>query len=213
MANPTEPRDGAPPADLLLQYLVVLAGTDPLVWRRIRVPADYTFWDLHVAIQDAMGWSDHHLHEFRVSSGTIAAFGIPDPDMPGDRTVGAVWTEFPLDYTPGHPPPIQYIYDFGDDWVHAVVFEGFEQATSKPVGPECVGGGGACPPEDCGGPQGYADLLEALADPNHPEHEDLLDWAGGPVDPVSFSPKDVLFDDPKERWQNAFGNGATQDQV
>ena len=67
----------------MLQYLVVLAGTDPLVCRRIRIPASYSFWDLHVAIQDAMGWLDYHLHEFRVPnphSGTILRLGIPDEE-------------------------------------------------------------------------------------------------------------------------------------
>jgi hypothetical protein len=71
------PRSGPVPPRLMLQYLVVLAGTDPLVWRRIRVPAAYSFWDLHVAIQDAMGWHDVHLHEFRVVVAGDAAKGFP----------------------------------------------------------------------------------------------------------------------------------------
>ena len=55
-----------PRPKLVHQFLVVLSGTDPLVWRRIQVPEKYSFWDLHVAIQDAMGWLDYHLHEFRL---------------------------------------------------------------------------------------------------------------------------------------------------
>ena len=104
---------------LVHQFLIVLTGTDPLVWRRIQVPQRYSFWDLHVAIQDAMGWLDYHLHEFRVvepRSGTTMLIGLSDPDGFDERSVTPDWTEFPLDYTSGSPPPIQYAYDFGDDW-------------------------------------------------------------------------------------------------
>ena len=200
------------PPRLMLQYLVVLAGTDPLVWRRIRVPATYSFWDLHVAIQDSMGWKDCHLHEFQVldpRSGTILKLGIPDPDGWDDHGLVADWTEFPLDYMVGSTPPIQYTYDFGDSWQHAVIFEGFEQASGRrKLRPECPSGAGACPPEDSGGAPGYVQLLEALADPDHPEHEEYLGWTGGPIDPWSFSPAGVRFDDPQKRWRIAFDEGA-----
>jgi hypothetical protein len=194
----------------MLQYLVVLAGSDPLVWRRIRVPATYTFWDLHVAIQDAMGWLDYHLHEFRVvdpRSGTTMLIGLPDPDGFDERSVTPDWAEFPLDYTSGSPPPIQYAYDFGDDWQHALIFEG-EQADGRRKKPQCVAGGGACPPEDCGGPHGYTDFLAAIADPEHPEHEAMLEWVGGPFDPSTFDAAAVRFDDPKKRFAIAFEGGA-----
>ena len=195
---------------MMLQYLVVLAGTDPVVWRRIRIPATYSFWDFHVAIQDAMGWLDCHLHEFRLMdplSGTAMALGIPDPEGFGPPVV-ADWSEFPLDYTSGDRPPIQYNYDFGDDWDHSVIFEGFEQQDGGVARPECTGGEGACPPEDCGGAHGYAELLVALSDPTHPEHTDFMEWTGGPIDPKLFSANDVHFDDPKERWRFAFDDSA-----
>jgi len=196
----------------MLQYLVVLAGTDPLVWRRIRVPATYSFWDLHVAIQDAMGWRDCHLHQLRVldpHSGTTLLLGIPDRDLPRDRSVTASWTEFPIDYTVGDPPPIHYIYDFGDQWQHAVIFEGFEQADRRRKKPQCVAGAGACPPEDSGGPHRYATLIVAMSDPNHPEHDDMLEWLGHPLDPTRFSAAEVRFDDPHKRWRMAFDEGAS----
>jgi hypothetical protein len=192
-------REPVPPG-LMLQYLVVLAGTDPLVWRRIRVPATYSFWDLHVAIQDAMGWRDYHLHEFRAvhpTTGKIMRLGIPDPDFPEERPTKADWTVFPSDFVTGDPPPIQYTYDFGDNWQHALVFEGYEHRDGRRRGPECVAGGGACPPEDCGGPGGYAELRVALADPTHPEHDEYLEWTGGPIDAAEFSTSSVRFDDPE----------------
>ena len=205
-----QPGDEPVPPGLMLQYLVVLAGTDPLVWRRVRVPAAYTFWDLHVALQDAMGWLDYHLHLFQVldpRSGTVMTLGIPDPDELDSPSVTADWTESPLDFASEGAPPIQYTYDFGDDWRHAVIFEGFEQSGRRDAKPECVGGAGACPPEDCGGSHGYARLLAALADPNHPEHGQFTEGVGGPLDPSFFSVTDVQFDDPKKRWHIAFDGG------
>ena len=195
----------------MLQYLIVLVATDPLVWRRIRVPATYTFWDLHVAIQDAMGWLDCHLHEFRVvdpRSGTTMRLGIPDPDGLDERTVIADWTESPLDYVLGDPVPIQYTYDFGDNWQHAVIFETYDHGSSRRRKPQCISGAGACPPEDSGGAFRYAELLVALADRDHPEHEEMMEWVGQAIDPSAFSIADVRFDDPKKRWAVAFDGGA-----
>ena len=210
--RPLQPRDGPVPPRLMLQYLIVLAGTAPLVWRRIRVPAAYSFWDLHVAIQDAMGWLDCHLHQFRVAdprSGTVLTLGLPDPDVSDERGLVPDWTEFPLDYAAGDSPPIQYTYDFGDDWQHSVIFEGFEQASGRRrPRPECLDGAGACPPEDSGGSHGYAELLLALADADHPQHTEYMEWTGGPIDPTSFSAASVRFDDPRERWRIAFEDGA-----
>lgn len=52
--------------------------------------------------------------------------------------------------------------------------------------PRCLTGKRACPPEDCGGPWGYAEFLEALADPAHESHASLLEWLGGNFDPAAF---------------------------
>ena len=199
------------PPRLMLQMLVVLGGTDPLVWRRIRVPATSSFWDLHVAIQDAMGWQDRHLHEFEVldpRSGTVLRLGIPDPDGGDDGRLVAGWTHFPLDYAVGSTPPMQYTYDMGDDWRHAVVFEGFEQSPGRgELTPGCVAGGGACPPEVAGGVRNYAELLAASRDASHPGHEEARGWLGEGFDPSTFAPADVRFDDPRKRWRIAFGGG------
>lgn len=209
-ARSNQPQGAPVPPGLMLQYLVVLAGTDPLVWRRIRVPATCSFWDLHVAIQDAMGWLDCHLHEFQVldpRSGTIMGLGIPDDQEPDVAPLVADWTAYPLDVIAGRPQPMQYTYDFGDDWVHAIIFEGFEQVSPRrKLRPECVGGAGRCPPEDCGGVPGYDELLATLADPGHPEYDEVLEWVGGPIDPTAFDPSSVRFDDPAKRWRMAFGN-------
>lgn len=188
------------------QFLVVLPRTDPLVWRRIQVPGTYSFWDLHVAIQDAMGWKDCHLHEFVVvdpDSRQTTLIGIPDEEFDDERPCQAGW-KVPIErYLSYRSEPVRYRYDFGDDWEHTVELEHF-----LPVGkqryPRCVAGAGACPPEDVGGTHGYAEFLETIANPRHPERKAMLEWAGGTFDPHAFDPAAVRFDDPKKRWRRAF---------
>lgn len=205
------PRKRATPRPKLVhQFLVVLCGTDPLVWRRLHVPERYSFWDLHVAIQDAMGWLDYHLHEFRLldPAERMVSIGIPTEDDPEDRPVVPGWTE-PLsryfDRRRWESPPAMYAYDFGDNWQHVLVHEGFESPDDDRSYPRCVGGEGRCPPEDCGGVHGYAEFLQVIADPEHEEHEATLQWAGGHFDPEAFDPTAVKFDNPKKRWKKAFG--------
>jgi hypothetical protein len=82
----------------------------------------------------------------------------------------------------------EYEYDFGDGWQHEICFEGRPSVEPRKSPPLCMEGEGACPPEDVGGVWGYADFLEALADPNHPEHDGLREWAGGRFDPAKFNP-------------------------
>ena len=207
MAQPKTPKSRSKPT-YVGQFLIVLPGTDPLVWRRIFVPEAYTFWDLHVAIQDAMGWMDAHLHEFEIvdPSGRLERIGIPLDDLDDVRPTAAGW-EVPISKVLVQGmAPMRYRYDFGDDWEHTVEFEGVEAAD---VGryPRCVAGAGACPPEDVGGTRGYADFLQIVRDPDHPEQEAMLTWAGGAFDPNAFDPASVTFDDPRKRWRTAFQEG------
>ena len=195
----------------VLQFLIVLSDTDPLIWRRILVPETYSFWDLHVAIQDAMGWMDSHLHEFRVFHQTnkqVDRIGIPDEDFPEDSPCQAGWQLKISDYFTYRSlldaPPALYAYDFGDDWHHVVMCEDIFQAEASVKYPRCVAGRRACPPEDCGGVHGYRNFLKAIRDPEHPEHEDFMEWSGGSYDPDAFAPEKVVFDNPRKRWKTAF---------
>jgi hypothetical protein len=188
------------------QFLIILLNTDPLVWRRVQVPESYSFWDLHVAIQDAMGWDDYHLHEFVLVDpykGRVKRIGIPDDEMPDERPCLAGW-KVPIErFFPDGTVPVRYHYDFGDNWDHTVEFEGMVSADDGAY-PRCVAGGGACPPEDVGGTRGYVRFLQIIRDRRHPEHAEMLQWAGGSFDPQAFSPQQVQFDDPIERWRLAF---------
>lgn len=104
-----------------------------------------------------------------------------------------------------------YAYDFGDDWHHVVLHEGFEPIRKGATYPVCVAGAGRCPPEDCGGISGYEELLRVLADPSDEGHKAMLDWTGGRIDPHEFNPAAVTFDDSMQRWQKAFGRQTDSD--
>lgn len=190
------------------QFRIQLHEVAPAVWRRIEVPETYTFWDLHVAIQDAMGWTDCHLHVFQIpdpSSNRRLEFGIPDEELPeADRRELPGW-EYPIaDYfTPANPDAI-YVYDFGDNWRHAVTLEGILPKVKWGRYPRLLEGARACPPEDCGGPYGYARLLRILGNPRHKDHGDMRAWVGEGFDPEAFNPAGIRFDDPDARWLLTF---------
>jgi len=180
----------------VFQFKIILDDTNPQVWRRVRVPENYTFWDLHVAIQDCMGWMDSHLHEFIVkdpSTGGEVSFGIPDEEF--DDIVGKFlpgWECHISDYFSIKNKRAQYIYDFGDNWEHTVILEKVlirEKGTKYPV---CIAGERACPPEDCGSIPGYEDLCAG-------KHEFQKEYEAEGFDPDKFDPKEVVFDDPEER--------------
>jgi hypothetical protein len=142
-----------------------------------------------------------------LAEGQVVSIGIPIDDEPEDPPVVPGW-QVPVsqyfDRRNWDVPPATYAYDFGDDWQHVLVHEGVESADDGRKYPRCVAGAGRCPPEDCGGVHGYADLLQVIANPDHEEHASTLRWAGGQFDPEAFDPAAVKFDDPKKRWKKAF---------
>ncbi len=190
------------------QFKVTLAEVKPQVWRRIVVPHDYSFWDLHVAIQDAMGWLDYHLHEFQIkdpATGLQLQIGIPDPDLQFDEDTEAGWELKIADFFGPDNQKATYLYDFGDGWRHQIRFEKVLSDTAPEELPVCLAGERSGPPEDVGGPHGYEMFLEALGDRSHERHEELSDWIGGSFDPEAFQADQIIFDDPQERWRLAFG--------
>jgi hypothetical protein len=192
---------------LTYQFKVTLKGIVPQVWRRIVVPANYSFWDLHVAIQDSMGWLDYHLHAFRVRdsrSGAEVEIGIPDPDGFGERPCLPGWEVPVADYFAKAGDVADYEYDFGDGWEHEVALEDVVPRSPKARYPICLDGAQACPPEDCGGIPGYEEMLAVLSDPTHEEYEQTREWVGGRYDPSEFDKSKVRFDNPRKRWKMAF---------
>jgi hypothetical protein len=172
---------GSRVASTVHQLKVTLRSVKPPVWRRIVVRSNISLGELAPVLEAAMGWLGGHLHAFE-AEGTW--YGSPDPD----------WDSTDLDeneYQLGEVlatvgSKMRWDYDFGDGWEHDVVVEKITDADPGVEYPLCLTGRRACPPEDCGGPPGYAELLAVLADPNHPDHEGLREWAPTDFDPASF---------------------------
>lgn len=186
-ANEARERIEASPARRLFQFKVSLRGSEPLVWRRIQV-LDDTLDRFHEHLQMVMGWTNSHLHEFIIGEKIHG-----DPELLDDgfeRFTGMDSTKTLLGdvLSEGSAPfPFEYRYDFGDDWVHDVMFEGNPKPQPGEVYPQCIEGERACPPEDVGGVHGYAEYLQAIVDPNHERHEELLAWQGR-YHPDAFKP-------------------------
>jgi hypothetical protein len=184
------------------QFKIKLKDIRPPVWRRIQVPESYTFWDLHVAIQDAFGWEDYHLHQFELvdpMTGEKIYIGIPD-EISNDVLPG--WKHKIAKYLSIENPKATYLYDFGDGWEHSVLLEKILPREKGVNYPRCINGKRACPPEDCGGTWGYTEFLEIIKDPKHEQHKEMLTWVGGDFDPEYFNIEEICFDDPDERLKD-----------
>ena len=189
------------------QFKIALMYIKPSIRRRIQIPEDYSFWDLHVAIQDAMGWSDSHLHQFTVAdpkTGMTAEIGIPDENGFSEGTL-AGWKNSIAKYFSAQNSKARYEYDFGDGWAHIITLEKILPRDENFKYPICIDGKRACPPEDCGGFPGYEDLLEIIKNPDHEEYEEWMEWLGGEYNPEAFDPQNVHFDDPKQRLKFVVG--------
>jgi hypothetical protein len=173
---------GASSGDRYLQLLITLQGIEPPIWRRVVVSGTLTFEQLHEVIQRAMGWYGCHLHEFRVGPTRL---GIPSDDDFFDDGDVVIESDTTLAEQLGKKRKFRYWYDFGDDWWHEIAVEKRLPANPDAAPAELIDGARACPPEDCGGPWGYARLLEVLADPQHPDHKEMSEWAGA-IDPEAF---------------------------
>lgn len=169
-------------SDLLIQLRIMLLDVRPTIWRRILIK-DCTLSELHEYIQLAMGWENDHMHRFTVDG---KRYGMP---MPNDFDMEYIdETQVKLsDFLPksGKRFRFRYEYDFGDNWQHEILFEGYPPKEPGIKLPRCLEGERACPPEDIGGPWGYAEYLDALADPTHECHDDYMEW-GGSFDPEEF---------------------------
>lgn len=164
----------------IYQLKLTLKHIRPPIWRRVEVPADIKLGKLHQVIQIAMGWNGSHMHAFMVGK---AIYGTPDPEY-GGRTLNEVGVR--LHEIVGEGDKLNYEYDFGDCWLHEVKVEKVLNADATVHYPRCTAGKRACPPDDCGGPFGYEELLEALKNPSHPDHAERIDWLGGDFDPEAF---------------------------
>lgn len=171
---------------------VELLDVRPQVWRRVLVSNQWTLASLHNYLQWVIGWTDSHVHEFQVGEGAVApdwwihevGLDADVSDYRDERRVSVAAVAAQL----GARGEFEYRYDMGDGWRHRIVIE------SPPPGwiledlplPACVAGENACPPEDVGGPHGYALFLEIIRDRDHEQYEDMTRWIGGVFDPKGF---------------------------
>ena len=171
-----------------LQLKITLVESQPPIWRRVLARPSMGVGELHYLIQDAMGWANSHLHEFVVGGTWMRGFvrdgtsysdkRFDEEEMHEDETAVTVG-----DFLKKPGDTLAYVYDFGDNWAHRIELEEILQKSPRNRRvPCCLGGERACPPDDCGGVHGYADLLAVLADPNHEEHKDMVAWVAGMVE-------------------------------
>jgi hypothetical protein len=178
------------PAPKPIALRVELLNIEPLIWRRVVVSNQSTLVTLHNYLQWVLGWEDSHAHEFHVGDQVIApAWWISEVAHDADVShfkdesrvsVAKVIAEL------GIGGAFEYHYDMGDGWEHRLVIEAPPRTSPQLPLPRCIAGENACPPEDIGGPPGYANFLECIADANHEEHAAMLEWVGGAFDPKGF---------------------------
>lgn len=195
-----------PPRPKPVALRIELRDVAPLVWRRVLVSNQWTLASLHHYLQWVVGWTDSHAHEFQVGAGVVAPdwwideVGL-DSDVGNYRderrvSVASVVVEL------GAHGEFEYRYDMGDGWEHRIVIEslppGWSSADLRL--PVCIAGENACPPEDVGGPYGYAEFLKVLGDPADEQHEDMFRWIGGVFDPKGFDLNRINRD-----WRGAKG--------
>ena len=186
-----------PVRERIYQFKITLEDIKPPIWRRIQV-RDCTLDKLHERIQTAMGWTNSHLHHFRIK-GTLHG----DPWLLDKNFVemnyenSRVMMLSKIVPKSGERYHFEYEYDFGDSWWHEVLFEGCLTVEPGQRYPLCLEGERACPPEDVGGASGYEEFLELLADPSDERHEQFVEWIGGTFDPEDFDPEKAT----KRMWR------------
>ena len=159
---------------------LVLDDIQPKIWRQLMVPASITLDRLHDCLQVVMGWTDSHLHSFTIA-GQEFTENPEEPDQGVEESGVALGMLIRRPRT-----KFTYLYDFGDGWMHTITVQSVEPAEERKATMICLAGQRRCPPEDVGGPWGYQEFLQAIADPSHEEHESYMEWCGGSFDPNAF---------------------------
>ena len=164
--------------DQIARLRISLDESEPEIWRRVEVPLGASLKDLHDIIQAAMGWEDAHLWEFEAAG---RVYGTPDPGW--DRDISSAKSTRLESLVKAGVREFTYVYDMGDNWQHTIAVEAIEAADPAQLYPRFVDGERRCPPEDVGGIDGYYAFVEAMGDPAHEEHGQMLDWYGEAYDP------------------------------
>jgi len=181
----------------VIELKITLRGSQkPPIWRKVQVPLNINFQQLHAIIQGAMGWMNGHLHQFTDGYGSFA-IGMPDnfgmmDDIEDGRKVKL------SQFLNSKGDNLMYEYDFGDGWKHKVEVQKVLEAEKGQEYPRLINGKGQCPPEDCGGIWGYYHMVEAINDPKHEDHEDMVEWSG--TDEWDLSEFDEAYHRERMKW-------------
>ncbi|HUW05299.1 MAG TPA: plasmid pRiA4b ORF-3 family protein [Williamwhitmania sp.] len=179
-------------ANQIYQIQIALKDSKPKIWRRLLIPSDMLLADLHKVIQTSMGWTNSHLHQF-IKDKKFYEARQPDDDF---------WDDFKsIDYKKKkirvsdlllvEKETMIYEYDFGDGWEHVITLEKILPVEEGRKYPTCVAGKMACPPEDCGGVWGYAEMLKTIQQPEHEDYNDTIEWLGENFEPEYFNVDEV----------------------
>jgi hypothetical protein len=184
-----KPQDAAGSFAEIASVRIELKDTDPLIWREVEVQTSITLKVLHDIVQATVGWMDYHLWEFRVGGRT---YGLPmDEDGGTEPRKDAAKVRLREVLGSGRTV-VDYTYDFGDSWEHRIVVSNVRQGAPDVRYPRYLAGERNGPPEDCGGVPGFYDLLDARADPKHPNHADARAWLDD-YDPDTFEDLPIRF--------------------
>ena len=168
----------------IFEIEISLADIQPRIWRRIAISGNSRLSTLHRAIQATMSWEDYHLYEFIIDGQRYGQTDYAaDPELEQEAQDSQ---EFQIRKLLKKGSCCQYVYDFGDNWEHEIAVLSIKAPETDVQYPLCLAGERACPPEDVGGIWGYQGFLEAVLDPQHEEHDRMLEWIGGKFDPKIF---------------------------
>jgi hypothetical protein len=181
--EPTATKASAP-----IYYLkVVLNGTKPPIWRRLQVPGNANLGWLHAVLQVAVGWTNSHLHQFKVGGAFYSDPRHHFAEYEGDPEILDESKVTLQQLAPRAKDTLAYEYDFGDSWEHRITVEKIlPPDPAAAMTALCLDGARACPPEDCGGVWGYDNLLKIIKNPKHEEHASIMEWLGAGFDPEAF---------------------------
>lgn len=174
MMSPTRQNGASDSFNEIATVRIELQHTDPLIWRQVEVPTSITLKVLHDIIQAVMGWFDCHLWEFTIGN---KRYGLPMDEDWGTAPRATAGKVRLRDLLKPRKTVIDYTYDFGDCWEHRLIVTDVRAGQPGVSYPRYIGGERNGPPEDCGGIPGFCELLEALADPKHPNHADAKQWS------------------------------------
>lgn len=175
-------------------FEIILLEVTPPVWRIVEINRNQSLHELHAAIQVAMEWQNSHLYSF--SKGTDnnkMEFVLPEYEENQELFTGNSTRKFKLIdifHKPGDS--IDYLYDFGDSWLHQVIFKGTTHENATFGYPRCPAGSRSCPPENIGGPHAYQALLSAIETKDKKSLKEYDDWLGYRYDPDKFSANDNM---------------------